>query len=154
MLTIIGTFKARLARATASLSFVVKDALHADGGEHDGRGEFEPQERYAHVAMRHIAEQPRHDPPAAECVAIGAHGVFRAGAPRQITERRGLEHGPGRELQLVDGDRLCGTLTGDSRLVDLHLAAQAPRGSGIRFRIHFRHCRPFFAREPSIERYE
>ena len=125
MLRIIGTPSAG-EPPSGQLAFLVQYSLHADRRQHDRRAEPETEDVDPEIAPRHIAEKARNDKPVAECLAICAHGLFGSGRAGHVIESLRLQDRFGLELELIDRDGLRGDVTGESCLVDLHLASQAP----------------------------
>ena len=82
------------------------------------------------ITARDVAEPARDDVPAAECIAVGTRRLFRAGTSGQVIKGLRFQNGFSLLFQLVDGNRLRGLFAGQSRLIDLHLASQAPGGFG------------------------
>ncbi len=127
VLRIIGTPSARAARATASSASLCTIDMYADRRQHDRCAELDAKHLDAQIAPRHVTEEARDDPPAAEGLAIGPHRVLRPGSPRHVIECLGLQDRFGLELELVDRDGMGGGLAGESLPGRSRSAAAGPR---------------------------
>jgi len=75
---------------------------NADGSDQERRRERPPQHLDARVALRHVAQHARDDPPPVEGGPVGAHGRARPGAAGDVRERLG-RHGLARSLLELRG---------------------------------------------------
>ena len=78
MLRMIGTPCERAARATARSASLCKNREDADGRDHDRHRQSHSQHLDAEIAAPDVAQETRHDSPAAKCLAVRADGLFRA----------------------------------------------------------------------------
>ena len=99
--------------------------MNADRRQHQRHGEPHPEDVDPEVATAHVAEEARHDPPAAEGLAVGSHRIFRTGSPGQVIVGRRIQDGLGLAIEFLEGNRLFGSPPGHPRLVDFHLPKQA-----------------------------
>ena len=121
MLRMIGTPSARGAARRASSASLCRIDWTPIGASISGDGQPHAEHVDAEVAAGHVAEKPRHDPPAAEGLAVGAHGFFRPCPAGHIIVGGAVQHRLRPCVELLDRDGLAGHLSVEPRPVDLHL---------------------------------
>lgn len=112
------------------LALLVQDPLHADRRQQQRRRHRGAEQLGGEVALRDVAQHPRHDLPALEGGAVGPHRALGPGAGEDVIGGALLHRLLGAPLELLDRDRDRRRLAPEPAQVDLSVIVSEVRHSG------------------------